>query len=87
MLLNDDYKKGDNAIIIEQGFPHHNILLELFDAALERKDWYNASHCIQLIAFYQERANLEPLIAKVEAKCSLTPIQRRMLLNFMKLRQ
>ena len=87
MLLNDDNKKGDNATVSEEGYVTQNLLIDLMDAALERQDWYNASHCLQLLAFYHPRLNLEAYITKVDLKCSLTPIQRRMLKNFVKLRQ
>jgi pentatricopeptide repeat domain-containing protein 3 len=87
MLLNEENQKGDNAFVSDQGFAPFNILVELMDAALDRKDWYNASHCIQLISFYQPRNNLEPLVNKIELKCNLSPIQKRLLKNFIKLRQ
>uniref|UniRef100_A0AC34FEB4 Small ribosomal subunit protein mS39 n=1 Tax=Panagrolaimus sp. ES5 TaxID=591445 RepID=A0AC34FEB4_9BILA len=87
MLLNDENKKGDLATVTDQGFAPSHIMIGLLDAALEHKDWYNASNCIQLISYYQPHTNLEPLIAKMEVKCSLSPIQRRLLKNFVKLRQ
>jgi pentatricopeptide repeat domain-containing protein 3 len=87
MLLNEENIKGDSATVADQGFAPHNILIELLDAALERKDWYNASNCIQLMSYYQTKINLEPFITKIEIKCSLSPIQRRLLKNFVKLRQ
>jgi hypothetical protein len=87
MLLNEENIKGDSATVTDQGFAPHYILTELLDAALERKDWYNASNCIQLMSYYQTKINLEPFITKIEIKCSLSPIQRRLLKNFVKLRQ
>lgn len=87
LLLDEDAKKKDDYIIQDSGYASHDCLLELFDIALAKNDWYNASHCIQLVSFYQPNANLEHMIVKIESKCNLTPIQRRILRNFAKLRQ
>lgn len=87
LLFNEDAKKGDDAIVVDSGFVQNTLLNQLFEEALSRNDWYNASQCIQLVSFYQPNINLEHMVSKIESKCTLSPIQRRMLRNFVKLRQ
>jgi len=87
LLLDDDAKKGEKAIIENAGYIGHGVLIQLFEHALEKGDWYNASLCVHLVSIYQPKANLEELISKVEARCTLTALQKRMLRNFVKLRQ
>jgi len=87
LLLDDDAKKGEKAIIENAGYIGHGVLMQLFEHALEKGDWYNASLCVHLVSIYQPKANLEELTSKVEARCTLTALQKRMLRNFVKLRQ
>lgn len=87
LLLNDDAKTGEKAIVENAGYIGHGVLMQLFEHALETGDWYNASLCVQLVSIYQPKANLEELISKIEARCTLTALQKRMLRNFVKLRQ
>uniref|UniRef100_A0A7E4VQQ0 PPR_long domain-containing protein n=1 Tax=Panagrellus redivivus TaxID=6233 RepID=A0A7E4VQQ0_PANRE len=87
LLLDDKAKTGDDAIVADFGYAQQSTLYELLEAALADGDWYNASHVVQLVSVYQPKSNLEPIIAKIDSRCKLTPIQRSMLRNFVKLRQ
>ncbi|KAK0426275.1 hypothetical protein QR680_009618 [Steinernema hermaphroditum] len=86
LLLNEEAKKGKQAYVSELGYPHINVMNQLFDTALKEGDWENASLCLQIIAVFLPNVKLEQYVARIEEKSNINSLQKRILTNFIRLR-
>ncbi|TKR92637.1 hypothetical protein L596_007253 [Steinernema carpocapsae] len=86
VLMDDSAITGEQAFVSEMGYPHPVVINQLFDVALKEGDWENASLCLKVIARYLPNVKLDQYAARIEEKCNLLPLQKRILTNFVRLR-
>ncbi|VDN00945.1 unnamed protein product [Thelazia callipaeda] len=86
LLLDENLKKGETSIISTDEYPSYENLNLLMEEALKEGNWYNASCCLQIMASYSLSKNLKSEVSRINKHCKLSPVQARILENFVDIR-
>ncbi|VDM37565.1 unnamed protein product [Toxocara canis] len=87
LLLDENARSGETPTVTEFGYPQPAIMRSLMEEALQNGDWLNASQCLNIIAVYSPQTRLEPFVEQIVQRCRLSALQKRILNNFVRLRQ
>ncbi|KAL6731955.1 hypothetical protein Aduo_002770 [Ancylostoma duodenale] len=86
MLLDPEASEGDEATVLNAGYPRHSAMFELFEDALREHDPYKAATCLEILSSSMPRNKLEPLVQRIQDRCHLSADQIRILSGFVRLR-
>ncbi|KAL3997116.1 hypothetical protein ACH3XW_9535 [Acanthocheilonema viteae] len=86
LLLDEEAKQGETATVSNERSPSYEILNLLMQEALNEGNWYNASCCLQIMALYSLSEDLKSEVDRIGKHCNLTAIQRKILENFVVIR-
>ncbi|EPB77707.1 hypothetical protein ANCCEY_03211 [Ancylostoma ceylanicum] len=66
MLLDPETSEGDEATVLNAGYPRHSAMFELFEDALREHDPYKAATCLEILSSSMPRNKLEPLVQRIQ---------------------
>ncbi|KIH42907.1 hypothetical protein ANCDUO_27102, partial [Ancylostoma duodenale] len=66
MLLDPEASEGDEATVLNAGYPRHSAMFELFEDALREHDPYKAATCLEILSSSMPRNKLEPLVQRIQ---------------------